>query len=1004
MGRAESLAFSRRRFGKLCLAAGTVVLLSRQGRADEIYWQVSVGDWTNADNWSDITADTNQVPGSSDEAYVDNGGTAQISNGSESAGYFTADFGSTLMLGGAGSLSVSGGGGEAVGGSAVGVFNQSGGINTITNSNANLILGESGGSTGTYILSGTGSLLSLSSDSEYIGYSGTGIFNQSGGTNSLGNNGVLNIGYNSGSSGDYMLSGAGTLFAGSEYVGNGGSGSFVQSGSANKALNVYVGYDAGSSGNYALGGTGSLCISSAGTEFVGCSGTGVFNQSGGTNSLGNNAVLYVGYNSGSTGTYSLTGTGSLSVSLNEQIGINGAGNFNQGGGTNTAGSAIYLGYDIASTGTYAMSDGTLDTIGADQNGYSEYIGYCGTGNFNQSGGTNTASYIVLGANSGSTGTYTLSSGTLSCAYIGIGQIGSGNLNQTGGSLSASDHFSVGNLTGANGTYTLSGNGILFAYYGDIGFQGTGIFNQTGGTNSINSGLYLGGTFDGAGGMGTYLLSGTGTLAVGGNEYVGYNGTGFFSQSGGTNTISGELDLGNNPSSTGNYTLNGGTLAASAVYVGGSSGGTGALTVSGTGVLNVTGVLEIYNNSGSSIIFNGGTINTGALNLSGNFALFNWSAGTLNLTNPSFNAIIDTAVNGGNLTSSITLRTGQELAVAGSEDVGNFGTGVFNQAGGTNIVAGELGLGYYSGSTGLYTLSGGSLAAANIFVGGSGGGLGGVGNLIVNGPSASLSASGTITIYKTGSASISAGTISAAVLNLAGSTFTQSGGSASFAQIAGTGAIAVTGGKMTLQVGGGSSQVNNLSISGLGMLDIANTLAINYGSPDNDPVKTIAGYLATGYFNGQWTGIGINSSTAAMNPSLLSVGYADGNKDAGTAAGPNQVLVKYTLAGDANLDGLVNFQDLVTVVQNFNKGGTDWAHGNFGYGPSTSFNDLVAVVQNFNKVLPPAGNSDELPAGTIQIESDAVPLPESSILAPAMAAAALFRRKRPGKSKIRPAGL
>ena len=45
-----------------------------------------------------------------------------------------------------------------------------------------LSLGYDSGSSGTYDLSGTGQ---LSADYEYIGYSGTGTFTQSGGTNTL---------------------------------------------------------------------------------------------------------------------------------------------------------------------------------------------------------------------------------------------------------------------------------------------------------------------------------------------------------------------------------------------------------------------------------------------------------------------------------------------------------------------------------------------------------------------------------------------------------------------------------------------------------------------------------------------------------------------------------------------------------------------------------------------------------------------------------------------------
>jgi autotransporter-associated beta strand protein len=213
----------------------------------------------------------------------------------------------------------------------------------------------------------------------------------------------------------------------------------------------------------------------------------------------------------------------------------------------------------------------------------------------------------------------------------------------------------------------------------------------------------------------------------------------------------------------------------------------------------------------------------------------------------------------------------------------------------------------------------------------------------------------------------------------------------------------TAGTLQLATGTGTTTITSLSISTSGVLDIGNN-TVNIPYTGNSPEATIAGYLKTGYNGGLWTGTGINSSIAAAGSAngTLSVGYADGNADTGTAAGPNQVLVKYTLAGDANLDGLVNFNDLVAVVQSFNKSGTDWAHGNFVYGASTTFNDLVAVVQNFNKTLTPAGSSAVSDGGgTSPISPNAVidptisqlPDPAGFSLAAIASSGLLLRRRR-----------
>jgi hypothetical protein len=158
-------------------------------------------------------------------------------------------------------------------------------------------------------------------------------------------------------------------------------------------------------------------------------------------------------------------------------------------------------------------------------------------------------------------------------------------------------------------------------------------------------------------------------------------------------------------------------------------------------------------------------------------------------------------------------------------------------------------------------------------------------------------------------------------------------------------------------------VNRLTVAGT--VDITdNIVEINY-TPGSDPITTIQGYLNSGYNSDEWTGTGITSSNAAANPGLYAVGYVDGNLDAGTPAAANQILIKNTLAGDANLDGVVNFADLLVVAQNFNHtldthgNPIDWADGDFNYDGKVNFADLLLVAQNFNKRLA-AGQSVQTP--------------------------------------------
>ena len=140
--------------------------------------------------------------------------------------------------------------------------------------------------------------------------------------------------------------------------------------------------------------------------------------------------------------------------------------------------------------------------------------------------------------------------------------------------------------GGRGTYNLSAGSLISPSTEYVGNGGNGMFNQSGGTNTITSGslgAFLGLetagfilAYDGSS-TSTYSLSG-GALAVTGAEVIGFYGSGTFTQSAGTNTIAGgnELDLGVGYDGlsgvgSGTYTLSGGTVYASGnVVVGGST--------------------------------------------------------------------------------------------------------------------------------------------------------------------------------------------------------------------------------------------------------------------------------------------------------------------------------------------------------------------------------------------------------------------------------------------------
>lgn len=61
-----------------------------------------------------------------------------------------------------------------------------------------------------------------------------------------------------------------------------------------------------------------------------------------------------------------------------------------------------------------------------------------------------------------------------------------------------------------------------------------------------------------------------------------------------------------------------------------------------------------------------------------------------------------------------------------------------------------------------------------------------------------------------------------------------------------------------------------------------------------------------------------------------------------------LVLRYTLKGDANLDKTVGFDDLVSLAQNYNASGfREWRQGDFDISRSVTFEDLVSLAQSYN---------------------------------------------------------
>ncbi|MEN6317191.1 MAG: PEP-CTERM sorting domain-containing protein [Syntrophaceae bacterium] len=327
------------------------------------------------------------------------------------------------------------------------------------------------------------------------------------------------------------------------------------------------------------------------------------------------------------------------------------------------------------------------------------------GNFQQSGGTHYIpgwevvvgdtshiSGLYVGNSQGSSGSYQLSGAAsqLQARTETIGYEGTGLFEQLWGS-NQTEYLVLGQQAGSHGTYSLSG-GSLSAETEAIGYGGTGVFNQSGGTNNAGN-LVLGVGYDLQDNLqpnasGTYNLSGTGILSAQ-NEVIGGNGTGVFTQTGGTNTVTGTLTISATPgTSSGTYNLNGGVLTVAGGiinndkfnYSGGTltanltNSATGTVTLSGAGTRTVNGSVV---NDGTFKVTNTTAVYTGAFLNNGTY-----------ISDPATNRFLDTLTIGTN-----------GVIIAGDGDIFEFYKDFINNS--TKLMAWQTGLADLSFSTGSH---------------------------------------------------------------------------------------------------------------------------------------------------------------------------------------------------------------------------------------------------------------------------------------------------------------
>ena len=160
-------------------------------------------------------------------------------------------------------------------------------------------------------------------------------------------------------------------------------------------------------------------------------------------------------------------------------------------------------------------------------------------------------------------------------------------------------------------------------------------------------------------------------------------------------------------------------------------------------------------------------------------------------------------------------------------------------------------------------------------------------------------------------------------------------------------------------------VNQIAVGTAATLDLQrNSVIVRNGTAGTwsaTGYDGLTGLIVSGRNGGAWNGTGITTSTITAGNTLGLGTAADllkisGNQTAlwqGITVNPGDVLIRYTLAGDANLDGTVNFDDLIVLAQNYGGTGKTFATGNLDLSAdgSANFDDLIGLAQNYNKSLP-----------------------------------------------------
>ncbi|MDP9173567.1 MAG: PEP-CTERM sorting domain-containing protein [Planctomycetota bacterium] len=203
------------------------------------------------------------------------------------------------------------------------------------------------------------------------------------------------------------------------------------------------------------------------------------------------------------------------------------------------------------------------------------------------------------------------------------------------------------------------------------------------------------------------------------------------------------------------------------------------------------------------------------------------------------------------------------------------------------------------------------------------------------------------------------------------------------------AVTVDHGALLQLVNGATSTVTSLTLdlaSGSKVDLGTGSLTLSYSSLAN-PNASIRGYISNAYnvSGTPWTGpAGITSTQLDAHHAVAFADGSDGvvtnlpaNRSSAVPAGgvlpANNELVTYAFAGDANLDGKVDFSDFVILSNHFGGTFTNWDQGNFNYDTGVDFSDFVILSNNFGEGVTAGDGASATPIQLAQYNSLAASL-------------------------------